>query len=182
MGSLPAPATRAMLTTAASENEGATVTTNGSQPAPELYSGLRFLLDDRGLTVADLARHVMELGATVDVRTLQRLSDPDRPIKQVDARVVALICEALGVDLGGLLAVMPPHSARLDRLSDEAQDRLDDLLDRQREEQLRDGEFSELRSLVEHVGQQSVRNAQRLVEHRQRLRDAILSHQQSAAD
>jgi hypothetical protein len=147
-----------------------------------MYSGLRFLLDERGLTAVALARRIAELGAAVDARTLQRLSDPDRPIKQVDARVVALLCDALHIEIGGLLAVMPPHSARLDQLSDEEQARLDDLLDQQRDGALRDGEFGELHALVERAGQQSVRNAQRLVEHRQRLRDAVLAHHQSAAD
>lgn len=156
--------------------------TNGTPPLPEMYSGLRFLLDERGLTATALARHLAELGATVDARTLQRLADPDRPIERVDARVVGLLCDALHVEIGGLLAVMPPHSARLDHLSEAEQERLDDLLDRQREGALGDGEFGALRALVERASQQAARNAQRLVEHRRRLRDAVLAHHQSAAD
>lgn len=140
--------------------------TNGTPPLPELYSGLRFVLDERGLTATALARHIAELGATVDARTLQRLADPDRPIERVDARVVGLLCDALHVEIGGLLAVMPPRSARLDHLSEAEQERLDDLLDRQREGALGDGEFGALRALVERASQQAARNAQRLVEHR----------------
>ena len=155
---------------------------DGSQPVPEVYSGLRFLLDERRLTVPALVQRISALGATVDARTLQRLSDPDRPIKQVDARVVALLCDVLHVEIGGLLAIMPPDSARLDSLSESEQERLDDLLERQRNDALAADEVAALRALVERAGQQSVRNAQRLVEHRRYLRQAILGHHQSAAD
>lgn len=63
--------------------KGTAVATNRSQPVPEIYPGLRFLLDERGLTVADLARRVAELGAPVDARTPRRLPDPDRPLKTI---------------------------------------------------------------------------------------------------
>ena len=162
--------------------KGSAMGTNGAQLVPEMYSGLRFLLDERGLTAAELARRIAALGATVDARTLQRLADPDRPIERVDARVVGLVCDALQVEIGALLAVMPPHSARLDRLSEAEQERLDDLLDRRRDGMLGDGELGELRALVERASQQAARNAQRLVEHRRNLRDAVLAHHQSAAD
>lgn len=109
-------------------------------------------------------------------------ADPDRPIERVDARVVGLLCDALQVAIGGLLAVMPPHSAELDHPSEAEQEQLDDLLDRQREGALRNGEYDELRALVGRASQQAARNAQRLVEHRRRLRDAVLAHRQSAAD
>jgi hypothetical protein len=155
---------------------------NGAPQLPELYSGLRFLREERALTLDTLARRIADLGSSIDSRTLQRLDDPDRPIKQVDARVVALLCDALHIEIGGLLAITPPHSARLDWLAEEDQDRLDDLLDQQRAETLTPGELDELRALVERAGQQSVRNAQRLVEHRHHLREAILAHQQRAAD
>ncbi len=76
---------------------GSAMVTNGTLPPPEMYSGLRFLLDERGLTATALARQLAALGAMVDVRTLQRLADPYRPIERVDARVVGLLCDALRV-------------------------------------------------------------------------------------
>jgi hypothetical protein len=155
---------------------------NGTPQLPELYSGLRFLLEERSLSLEALIHRIVGLGGSIDSRTLQRLADPGRPIKQVDARVVVLLCDALHVEIGGLLAVMPPNSAQLDWLSGEDQERLDDLLDRQHNGSLSASEHDELRMLVERAGQQSVRNAQRLAEHRRRLRNTILAHQQSAAD
>lgn len=156
--------------------------TNGPQPVRELYSGLRFLLEERGWTVGDLAGRIRALGEAVDTRTLHRLGDPDRPLKQVDARVVSILCAALEVEVGALLVVLPPGSALLEYLPQRDQERLDDLLDRNREGELRDGEHGELGVLVERACQQSVRNAERLVAHRQHLRDAVLAHRQSAAD
>src|SRR5436305_271162 len=93
---------------ARTKDRGGETSMNGPQPARELYSALRFLLDERGLGVADLAGRIEGLGEAVDARTLNRLADPDRPIKQVDARVVDLICRALDVEIGRLFAFAEP--------------------------------------------------------------------------
>ena len=70
--------------------------TSRPQSARAMYSGLSFLLEEQGLTVADLARRAAALGEGADLRTLQRLADPERPIRQVDARILDLVCRALG--------------------------------------------------------------------------------------
>ncbi len=161
---------------------GAAVETNGPQPARELYSGLRFLLEERGLTLADLAGRIAALGAVVDTRTLRRLADPDRPIKQIDARVVDLVCRALGLGLGDFLAFAEPLAPRLSRLLPAEQERLDELMDRHSEGELHGPELDELRRLVEEVGESGITNAQRLIEHRERVREAVAARQHSAAD
>ena len=43
----------------------------GSSSARELYSGLCFLLEERGLTLADLGQRVAALAEAVDARTLE---------------------------------------------------------------------------------------------------------------
>jgi DNA-binding Xre family transcriptional regulator len=155
---------------------------NGSPSARELYSGLRFVLEERNLTVADLAHRVAALGEPIDVRTLQRLADPDRPLKLVDARVVERVCRALGIDIGDFLALVEPLAPQLSTLPPGEQGRLDELMDRHSEGELHGPELDELRRLVEAVGESGIANAQRLLEHRERVRGAVAVRQHSAAD
>lgn len=147
-----------------------------------MYSSLRFLLEERGLTVGELARRIAEFGGAVDARTLQRLTDPDRTLRQVDARVLDLVCRALGVALGDFLVFAEPLAPRLRRLSPTEQARLDELLDRHGEEELRGRELEELRRLVAEVGEIGIANARQMIEHRERVREAAVARRHTAAD
>ena len=89
---------------------------DGSLAARELYSSLYFHLEARGLTVGDLARRVAALGETVGTRTLQRLADPERPLKHIDTRVLEAIWRALGTEIGALLVFAPLLAPDLRRL------------------------------------------------------------------
>jgi len=161
---------------------GKVMGTNGSRSARELYSGLRFLIEERGLTVADLARRVAAQGETVDARTLRRLADPDRPLKLVDTRVLDAVCRALGIDIGELLVFAPILGDELRRLPDERLRRLDALLDAHAEGELAPDERPELEALVAEADDLDFANTRRLVEHRELVRASIRPHAHSAAD
>lgn len=152
------------------------------QPARELYSGLAFLLEGRGLTPADLLGRIRALGEAVDARTLQRLLDPDRPIRQVDSRVAELVCRALGVELGDFLVFAAPLAARLTTLPPAERRRLDALLNRHGEVELRGRDLLELRRLVDAEGEIGLQNARRMLEHRERVREGVATRRHSAAD
>src|SRR5437867_12348769 len=155
---------------------------DGPRPVRELYSALHFLLEERGLSVADLAGQIKGLGEAVDARTLNRLADPDRPIKQVDARVVDLICRALGVEIGTLFAFAEPLASGLKAMPPAHQERLTALMERHTEEELRGRELAELRSLVAEASDVELFNLRQLVDHRDRLREAIAARRHAAAD
>lgn len=152
------------------------------QPARELYSGLAFLLEDRGLTPADLVGRIRALGQTVDARTLQRLLDPDRPIKQFNSRVVELVCRALGVGLGDFLVYTEPLAPRLAALPQPERQRLDALMDRHGEADLRGHDLLELRRLVDEDWEVGRQNARCMLEHRERIREGVAPRRHSAAD
>ncbi|HEX5502196.1 MAG TPA: helix-turn-helix transcriptional regulator [Thermomicrobiales bacterium] len=148
----------------------------------EAYSRLAFLLEERDSTRAALWQRVREQGDSIDMKTLNRLADPDRPVKLLDTRVAGAICRALGVDMSELLVFVdspPPHLATLPT---ERQQRLDALLERNAEGRIATGEHEELRALVEETGRLSLTNAQTLTEHRRRVRDASASRRHTAAD
>lgn len=148
----------------------------------ELYSGLRFLIEDRGFTVAGLARRIAAVGEAVDARTLRRLADPDRPLKQIDTRVLDAVCRALGLDLGDFLVFAPTFEADLRRLPEGQQRRLEALLHRHAEGELPPGERRELERLVAEADDLDFANTRRLVEHRERVRAGVRSSAHSAAD
>src|SRR5436309_15082468 len=89
--------------------------TNGSVSARELYSSLDFQLEEHHLTVVDLARRIAVAGETVDIRTLQRLADPDRPLRQIDTRVLEALCCTLGIEIGALRVFAPALGPDLQR-------------------------------------------------------------------
>lgn len=155
---------------------------NGSQSARELYSGLRFLIDERGLTIADLARRVAAQGETVDARTLRRLADPDRPLKLVDTRVLDAVCRALGIGIGDLLVFAPTLGTDLRRLPEERQRRLGALMDAHAEGELAPDQRLELEALVAEADDLDFANARRLVEHRELVRASNRPRSPSAAD
>ena len=146
------------------------------------YSRLAFLLEERGLTPAELRQRVEAQGDAVDVKTLNRLADPDRPIKHVETRIADAICRALEVEVGDLLVFTEPLAPTLQTLPAAEQRRLDELMERHSEGRLDARGQEELQSLVEEVGRIGLANAQRLVEHRRRVRDAAERHRHTAAD
>lgn len=152
------------------------------QPARELYSGLHFLLEERGMTAADLSLRARALGEPVDARTLTRLAAPDHPLKQVDSRVVDVVCRALDIDLGGLLVFSQPLAPLLQDMPADRQRRLTELMERHTEGRLPPDELAELRALVEEAGRIEIDNLRQLVAHRERLREAVATRQRSAAD
>ncbi len=148
----------------------------------EAYSRLSFLLDERGMTRADLQRRLRVQGDSVDAKALNRLANPDRPIKQVDTRIVDAICRALGIELGDLLAFTEPLAMQLKKLPDDKQRRLDELMDRHTEEELRGRDLAELQQLVDEVGRIGIFNAERMLEHRQQVREARSASGHSGAE
>lgn len=148
----------------------------------EAYSRLAFLLEERELTRAALWQRVRDQGDSIDMKTLNRLADPDRPVKLLDTRVADAICRALGIDMGDLLVFVDAAPFRLATLPAERQQRLDALLERNAEGQIAPDEREELRALVEETGRLGLTNAQTLAEHRRRVRDAGASRRHTAAD
>src|SRR5207245_1606331 len=69
----------------------------------EAYSRLQYLLEERGLTRAELQRRIADRERTLNVKTLYRLADPDRPLERIDLRTAGAVCRALGVTLGDLV-------------------------------------------------------------------------------
>lgn len=155
---------------------------NGESPGRTLYSGLRFLLQDRQLSIADLARRIASLGEGVDTRTLHRLADPTRPLRLVDTRILDAICRALSVDLDDFLVFAPDLDADLRCLPPDRQARLDALMDAHTEVGLAPAERRELEALAAEADDLNFANTQRLVAHHERMRAAIRSREHSAAD
>jgi len=147
-----------------------------------MYSGLRFLLEERNLTVADLARRIVALGEGADMRTPQRLADPERPLRQIDARILDLICRALGIEPGDLLVFAPALGADRLQLPEERQRRLTVLMDAHHEGTLNPGELRALEALVAEADDLDFSNTRRLVEHRERINARVRARSHSAAD
>jgi DNA-binding Xre family transcriptional regulator len=148
----------------------------------EAYSRLNFLLEERQLNPAELRRRIVTQGDAVDVKTIGRLLDPDRPIKLIETRVADAVCRALGIQIGDLLAFVEPLAPQLASLSAEKQRRLHELMDRHTEEELAGPERAELAALVVQQGEIGLLNAQRILAHRERVRERRSARQHSAAD
>jgi DNA-binding Xre family transcriptional regulator len=138
---------------------------------PEAYSRLKFLLEERALSRAELQRRLLKQERHFNAKTLYRLADPDQPLERIDLRVVGAICRVLRIGLGDLIVFAEPAAGTLATLSDQDQERLDQLMARHNEGQLVAGELDELRALVERAEALTRSNARRLAEHRRRLRN-----------
>jgi hypothetical protein len=133
------------------------------------YSRLKFLLDERSLTPADLNRCLGERGRAVNIRTLARLADPDRSLERIDLRAVGAICQVLGVGLDDLIVFAETERTALRSLAETKQRRLDRLMAGHNEGQLTSAEEDELRALVAEAEKIARSNARRLVEHRRMM-------------
>jgi DNA-binding Xre family transcriptional regulator len=96
----------------------------------EAYSRLSLLLEERGMTQADLRQRVATEERPPGLRSLARLADPDRPLERIDLRVAGAVCRALGIGLGDLIAFAEPGSGSMRTLPAEEQRRLDELMER----------------------------------------------------
>ena len=61
------------------------------------YSRLNRLLKAQRLSVQELHRRILSLGIIVNIKSLYRLSDEDRPVDRLDMRVAGAICQACTV-------------------------------------------------------------------------------------
>jgi DNA-binding Xre family transcriptional regulator len=138
---------------------------------PEAYSRLKFLLEERALSRAELQRRLLARERHFNAKTLYRLADPDQPLERIDLRVAGAICRVLGIGLGDLIVFAEPAASMLETLSDRDQERLEQLMARHNEGQLAADELGELGALVERAETLARANARRLAEHRRRLRN-----------
>ena len=118
---------------------------------------LRQLLEQRGLTIAELERRIeQEYGERVDPKGLYRLAS-DAPMQRADLRIAGAAASVLEVGLGDLFTI---EATRLGRaqpqaayLSPDQARRLAQLLDRQARGRLSRDEHHEMDELVEQYGQ-----------------------------
>ncbi len=147
---------------------------------PAAYSRLRFLLEERGLTRAELRRRMAASRPALNGAALSRLLNPDRLLAPEDIEVAGFICHALGVELDDLVVFVEPSPALLQTLPKRQQQRLNELMDRHNEGQLNDEELDALRTLVAEADAIARGNAERLVQHRRRLKQREPIHLPSA--
>jgi DNA-binding Xre family transcriptional regulator len=148
----------------------------------DAYSRLSFILAARGLTLAALRERLRAQGDPLDSKTLARLANPDRPIKQVETRVADALCRALAIDLTELIAFAPPLAPRLRELTPDQQTRLTALLALHTEGTLPPDALPELEALVAEADENELHNVRLLAAHRERLRAAPTDQRHSAAD
>ena len=146
------------------------------------YSRLKFILEERGLTTADLHQRLRAQGDSIDSKTLARLADPDRPIKQLETRIAGAVCRALGVDLGNLVVFVPSLAPNLRELDEAQQERLTAPMELHTEGQLPAQALPELQALVNEAGQNELHNLRQLVAHHERLRESGAGQRHTAAD
>ena len=140
----------------------------------EAFSRLKFLLDERGLTRAELLRRIGARDRRVNPKTIYRLADPDVPLERIDLHVAGAICEELGVGLSDLIVFSDVSLPLIRRISDEHQRRMDGLMEQHNKEQLSPSELKELRRLVNEASTLSLENARRVAAHRRQLRSETL--------
>lgn len=135
---------------------------------PEAFSRLKNVLDQHGLSTADLVRRISEHGDRINPKSVYRLADPEEPLEKVDMRVVGAICHALGVGIGDLLTFEEPTG--IEQFPPQKQARMEALLARDAGNQpLLAAELEELQALVEEAEAMARRNARRLANRRRRL-------------
>ena len=135
----------------------------------EAYSRLKWVLERQGLTTADLVRRVSEQGDRINPKSLYRMADPEEPLEKVDMRVIAAVCQALGVGIGDLLTFDEPEI--IEQFGAPKQQRMDTLMSRHNGAgpPLTAPDLAELQSLVEEAEAVARGNARRLANRRRRL-------------
>jgi DNA-binding Xre family transcriptional regulator len=146
----------------------------------QAYSRLKFLLEEHSMTRADLQRRLSTEEATVNVKTLYRLANPNQPLEHIDLRVVGAICRTLDINLGDLV-VFTEQGTTNETLSEQQQRRLDELMEQHNEGTLNPSALEELQALVQQAEQLALANARRLAEHRRRIQQAARKHADTLA-
>jgi len=118
---------------------------------------LRQLLDQRGLTIAELERRIeQDYGERVDPKGLYRLAS-DAPMQRADLRIAGAAASVLEVGLGDLFTIEATRlggaQPQATYLTPEQARRLAQLLDRQARGRLRPDEQHEIDELVQAYGQ-----------------------------
>ena len=129
--------------------------------SPQAYSRLGFLLARRNLSVLGLQRKLEAAGVPVNVKSLYRLTE-ETPLQKIDLRIVAAICQTFDIALGELISFEKPK-ARLCRLDDKAQSRLEALMSKSNEGRLTAAERKEFATLAGEAHRISMANARTLL-------------------
>ena len=93
------------------------------------YSRLQRLLQERRLTVPELHRRMQQRNLDVNIKSLYRLNDAHQPLVRLDLRVAGAICQMCDVTLADLVD-FTGQAAKLAKLPDDKQRRLDALMDK----------------------------------------------------
>ena len=125
------------------------------------FSQLRRVLDDRRMSVSELRRQMLGQGVSVNLKSLYRLNDNQRPIGRLDLRVAGVICQVCQVPLSELIAFEIPAS-KLQRLPAAKQKLLDALMTKNNSGVLTSAERNNLQTLVQEAQELTLRNARML--------------------
>lgn len=131
------------------------------------YPRLNELLRKNKMTVTQLHREMQRLGFKVNVKTLYRLRR-DEPVENLNMAAATGICQVLHLGLNDLVQTRAVETS-LQRLSEEKQQRLDELMDRNTEGLLTKRERKEFQRLVEEAEAVTLANARLLVQEKRRL-------------
>jgi hypothetical protein len=134
----------------------------------QAFSQLKRVLDERGMSVPELHRRLEQEGLSVNVRSLYRLVQDDRPLERLNLRVAGLICRVCEVPLSRLIT-FESEAVGLRRLSAAKQRRLDELMAGHNEGRLTAAQRKELQGLVRETEQIALDNARRLASRRRAL-------------
>lgn len=134
----------------------------------EAYSRLKRVLRQRNLSVPELQRRILLRGVKVNLKSLYRLSDEQRPLERLDMRVTGAICAVCDVSLSELIS-FEETVMKLQRLPATEQTRLDMLMTGNNEGKLTPAEREELRALVEKTEKITLQNARILQEQQRQL-------------
>jgi len=132
------------------------------------YSRLPTILEEQRLTVSELHRRMQRHKLDVNIKSLYRLNDAHQPLARLDLRVAGAICQLCNVTLAELVD-FSGQGAKLEKLSEERQQRLDSLMDKNNEGKLNKKEQRELQKLVRETQEITLHNARVLAEQQRRL-------------
>jgi hypothetical protein len=134
------------------------------------YSRLHEVLAERSLTVPELHRRLQQRKVKVNIKSLYRLNDAQRPLARLDLRVAGAICQLCDVTLADLVD-FSGEAGKLEKLSAEKQRRLDVLMRKNNEGKLSKREQAELERLVRETQEITLHNARILARHQRRLQE-----------
>jgi hypothetical protein len=132
------------------------------------YSRLKRVLNQQQMSVPELQRRIRQRGLNINLKSLYRLSDEQKPLERLDMRVAGAICEVCDVSLSDLVA-FETHPGTLQTLPAAKQRRLESLMTKNNEGTLTEAEREDLRSLVREAEEITLRNARLLQEQQRQL-------------